>query len=312
MEKREELASMKKTYHLCLSGGNEVMFRTHRDYIQANNCLCLAAHKTGSALLAYSLMSNHVHIGVRTDDPAAFMKVFRYPYNRYFNQKYGRSRTLGEKKFFLSEIDGLYHLLAVLSYILRNPLHHGVSATPFGYRYSSIRALFRKELGYFDDYELISKKSQYLYLPGNNSLPDGFEIDRTGLILPQSVIDVADVEHQFSTARTFLYYMNRLSGDSWEKEQSQDAVNTPPITIEQIENGIRYQDLNTMLRNEHGRANYNALNDIQLCDIIDSQFGVHSVYEISQSQIEYLAKYLYDSYRISQEQANRCLGGRLL
>lgn len=303
---------MKKTYHLCLSGGNEVICRSDRDYIQANNCLCLAAHKTDSSLLAYSIMSNHTHIGVRTVSPHAFMKAFRYPYNRYFNQKYGRKGVLGEKHFFQREIDGLYHLLAVISYILRNALHHGVAATPFGYRYSSISALFRDELGYFDGPGLMPKKSQYLYLPGNDQLPDGYKMDASGLILPQSVIDVADVEHQFATARTFLYYMNRLSGDAWEKEQLQDAVNVPSVTLEQIEGSVRYQDLKTMLGNEHGRANYNAMNDIQICDLIDKFLGVRSVYEISQSEIERIAKYLRGRCHISQDQANRCLAGRLL
>ena len=137
-------------------------------------------------------------------------------------------------------------------------------------------------------------------------------MDASGLILPQSVIDVADVEHQFSTARTFLYYMNRLSGEAWEKEQLQDTVNAPPVTIEQIENTIRYQDLKTMLGNEHGRANYNAMNDIHVCDIIDKMLGDSSVYEVSQGEIERLAKYLRGTYHISQDQANRCLAGRLL
>lgn len=303
---------MKKTYHLCLSGGSEVMFRHDRDYIHGNNCLCLAAHKTDSSLLAYSIMSNHVHIGVRTEDPHAFIKAFRYPYNRYFNQRYGRKGMLGEKHFFQCEIDGLYHCLAAISYILRNALHHGVAATPFGYRYSSIRALFREELGYFDEPELMPKKSQYLYLPGNDPLPDGFMMNSSGLILPQSVIDVADVEHQFSTVRTFLYYMNRLSGEAWEREQLQDAVKIPPVTIEQIESNIRYQDLKTMLGNEYGRANYKAVNDIQLCGIIDKMLGGSSVYGISQGEIERVARYLHGSYRISPDQADRCLAGRLL
>lgn len=63
--------------------------------------------------------------------------------------------------------------------------------------------------------------------------------------------------------------MNRLSSEVWEKEQLQDAVNIPPVTIEQIESNVRYQDLKTMLGNEHARANYNAMNDMQLCGIID-------------------------------------------
>lgn len=34
-------------------------------------------------------MPDHTHIGVRTEGPHHFMKAFRYPYNRYFNKKYG-------------------------------------------------------------------------------------------------------------------------------------------------------------------------------------------------------------------------------
>lgn len=303
---------MKKTYHLCLSSGSEVMFRSDEDYIRANNCLCLAAHKTESTILGYSIMSNHTHIGVRTEDPDSFMKAFRYPYNRYFNNKYCRKGQLGEKNFFQIEINGLYHLLAALSYILRNALHHGVAATPFGYRYSSIHALFKKELGKFESPELMPKKSQYVYLPGHETLPDGFKMNKSGLILPESVIDVADVEHQFSTARTFMYYMNRLSGEAWEKEQQQDLLDIPPITLGQMEANVKHQDVKTMLANEHGRSNYNSTTDIQLCDIIDTLLGNHSVYTIPINEIERIAQYLYATYHLSQEQINRCLAGRLL
>ena len=65
--------NMKKTYHLCLSGKHEVLFRCREDFIRGINCLCLAAIKTQSSLLAYSFMSNHVHICVRTDCPEKFM-----------------------------------------------------------------------------------------------------------------------------------------------------------------------------------------------------------------------------------------------
>ena len=195
------------------------MFRDNNDFIRGINCLCLAAHKTQSTLLAYSFMSNHVHLGVRTEHPDMLMKSFRYPYNRYFNCKYKRTGLLGERNYFKLELDGLYHLLTAIAYILRNPLHHGVAATPFGYRYSSISALFKEEMGSFMTPDLLPQKSQYHFLPEGVTLPKGFKMDITGLILPESVIDVADLEHQFSTARTFIYYMNRLTSDAWKSEQ---------------------------------------------------------------------------------------------
>jgi len=302
---------MKKTFHLCLSGDDEVMFRQREDYVRGINCLCLAAHKTDSVLLAYSFMSNHVHIGVRTECPELLIRHFRYPYNRYFNRKYKRHGRLGEKDFFMLEIDGLYHLLTAIAYILRNPLHHGVSATPFGYRFSSINALFREEFGRFHEPELMPDKSQYLYLPDRVCLPNRYRMGSDGLILPESVVDVADLEHQFSTARTFLYYMNRLSGEGWVKEQLQDDTTTPPITLEHVEQGVAYQDIRTMLSNEHGRANYNAASDITLCESIDRLLSGRSVYELEYREVARVAEDILRRFRVPTEQMKRCLGGRV-
>lgn len=300
---------MKKTYHLCLSGGDEVLFRQEEDYVRGINCLCLATHSTGSSLLAYAFMSNHAHIAVRTEDPDKLMKAFRYPYNRYFNSKYGRRGRIGEDRFFCIEVNGLFHLLTAISYILRNPLHHGVSATPFGYRYSSISALFRTELGHIEKSDLMPEKWHYLYLPFEHKLPAGFKMDRTGLILPESVIDVVDIEHQFSTARTFLYYMNRISGEKWEKEQLNDNTDAPPVTLDIIEKGVRCQDIKVLLNNEHGRANYNSISDIQLCREIDAAVSGGSIYKTSGYELHKSAKLLANKFHASSEQIRRCFGG---
>lgn len=314
---------MKKTYHLCLSSENEILFRSHEDFIRGINCLCLAAYKMGCPLLAYAFMSNHVHICVRTDSPEKFMRTFGFAYTRYFNSKYGRRGHLGERGFFKLEINGLYHLLTAIAYILRNPMHHGVTGTPFGYPYSSIRAVFRKDFGWDDSVEYLPVKYGYHHIPSHVSLPEEFKMNSSGMILPQFAIDVADVEHQFSTARTFLYYMNRLSGEKWEKEQSQDGTSCPPISLGDIESGIIYQDIRTMLANEHGRSNYNAVTDMQLCHEIDnvllpsftsndrSRFcspgTPMSIYQLSEEERRRLGQHLQRKYRVAPAQIRRCL-----
>lgn len=287
------------------------MFRDNNDFIRGINCLCLAAHKTQSTLLAYSFMSNHVHLGVRTEHPDMLMKSFRYPYNRYFNCKYKRTGLLGERNYFKLELDGLYHLLTAIAYILRNPLHHGVAATPFGYRYSSISALFKEEMGSSMTPDLLPQKSQYRFLPEGVTLPKGFKMDITGLILPESVIDVADLEHQFSTARTFIYYMNRLTSDAWKSEQMQDKTDTPLITLESIECGVRTQDIKTLLSNEHGRQNYYAKSDIALCKEIDSRISDETIYTLTECQIRELAYKILRAERVPYEQLKRCLAGKI-
>jgi REP element-mobilizing transposase RayT len=302
---------MKKTYHLCLSSGGEVMFRSREDFIRGINCLCLGAHNTGSILLAYVFMSNHIHLIARTDDPEKLMIRFRYAYNKYFNTKYKRKGKLGEDRFFKIELQGLYHLLTAIAYVLRNPVHHGICSTPFGYEFSSIRGLFKKEFGWQTPGGILPRKSAYRFLPSKSKLPKHFQMNIEGMILPETVIDVQDFEHQFSTARSFLYYMNRLSGEEWAREQQRDQTCLAPITLESIEEGVKFHDINTMLRNEHGRANYTAMTDTMLCYEIDNfilpKYGAGSVYKLKSEEREELVEMIRKKYCIPALQAKRCL-----
>ena len=271
----------------------------------------MGAHITGAILLAYVFMSNHVHIIVRTDDPEKFMMKFRYAYNKYFNAKYGRTGRLGEENFFKIELVGLYHLLTAIAYVLRNPVHHGICATPFGYEFSSIRGMFRKEFGWQNCGITLPRKSAYRFLPCRSALPESYQMNSEGMILPETVIDAQDIEHQFSTARSFLYYMNRLSGEEWIREQQQDQTDLPPITLESIEEGVQSHDINTMLRNEHGRANYTAMTDIMLCHEIDNvllpSYGVSSVYQQKIEQRQNLMGVIKRKYNVPTPQIKRCL-----
>ena len=208
-----ELCCMKNSYHICVSGGDEVYCRDEEDYIYCFNALALAIHATQSSLLADSIMSTHLHECVRSENPDLLVKMQRYTYVRYFNRKYHRKGGLGEPNAFVVKLDGLYHNLAAISYTLRNALHHGVSPTPFAYPHSSAQTVFRKELGRYAEPELMPKFGQHNFLPYRTKCPDGYRMGRNGLILREDVVDTADVEHLFGTPRSFLYYMNRISGE---------------------------------------------------------------------------------------------------
>ena len=298
------------TYHICLSAGSSgVLCRDEEDYRRLINCLAIAAYHLKCRTLAYSVMSTHLHLCARTDRARELVKKVRYMYTRYFNQKYNRNGRLGEDPYIV-ELKGLYHILTAIAYILRNPLHHGVAATPFGYKFSSISAIFQKELGRLP-VPTLPQKLMYRHLPDGVTPPPGYLMDESGMFLPECIVDVEDVEHMFATARSYLYYMNRLSGRKWEEEQCQDNTGQPPVTMETLETGVKMNDLQTMLTNEFGRSNYNSMTDVALCKEIDSicksDYGTGSVYGLDCQTRKRMAETLMRRHYISKAQAFRCL-----
>ena len=300
---------MRRLYHVCLSSGKEVMFRSESDYVRGFNCLAVALHRTSSSLLADSFMSNHFHICVESGNVRELMYRYRAAYSRYFNNKYLRRGPLGEKIPFVIDVVGVYHRLAALSYTFRNALHHGLVSTPFAYRHSSVNAVFRHELGKFVDEELLPREAFYRYLPDKAQVPPGYRMDKSGLLLRDSVVDVPQVEFIYGSPRNFLYYMNRLSGEEWEKEQQKESG--PVVSLGSIESGVRMNDVSTMLNNEYGRGNYSIMSDADLCQFIDNTYlqscGVRSVYELDLKSKQNIANELCQKLHVGRDKIERCL-----
>lgn len=159
--------TMKETFHICHSSHDEVMFRSEEDLIIGFNYLAVTALENDSALLADGFLSTHHHEVVRTDGPIALGRRNRYSYTRYFNSKYHRKGSLGENHIFTLKIDGLYHTQALLNYVLKQGLHHGLATTAFGYRHGSANSVFRNDLGKTDAHVLLEERKRHLFLPSN-------------------------------------------------------------------------------------------------------------------------------------------------
>lgn len=287
------------------------MFRDLEDYNRGFNCFALALYKSNSTGLVESFMSNHFHLMIQTEDPKEFMYNMRQPYSKYFNRKYCRNGRLGEKHHFQLEISGLHHHLAAMSYTLRNALHHGVSPIPYAYPHSSVNSIFRKEMGKTSDERLIPQKSYYRYIGRRAEYPSSYKMNKNGLFLRESVLDIAQVENMFVTPRSFDYYMGRKTSEDWQKEQSKDNLQIPPVRLEDIEAGARMQTLEAMMINENGKGNYRKISDIDLCIEIDQfilpEFGKGSVYLLSDQEKRKIAELLYRKYHINEMQIRRCL-----
>ena len=302
---------MKRNYHLCFSGGNEVLFRDEDDYHRGFNCFALALYKTGSTGLVDAIMSTHCHFVAQSECPDTLMYLFRMPYIKWFNHKYQRKGTIGEKCHFKMEVTGLHHLLAAMSYTLRNPVHHGIAPIPYAYPHSSANVIFQKEMGKHPDTDFLQPSSAYRFLEKRASLPEGYKMNKSGLILRESVLDIVQVETLYNTPRTFNYYMSRKSGEEWKQEQEKDGSQLRPVTLEKIEEGIDLHPVDRMIAYESGRADYRKITDMELCTEIDRKivpsYRKASVYHLSDKEKHDIANTLHYTRFIPIDQLKRCL-----
>ena len=302
---------MKKTYHLCISAGNEVMFRDLEDYNRGFNCFALALHKTGSTGIVESFMSTHCHLMAETEDPEGLIYNMRMPYSKLFNNKYSRKGRLGEQHHFQIEAVGFHHRLAAICYTLRNAVHHGVAPIPYAYPHSSANSIFRSFMGKAPVTDLLPEKSYYRHIGKRAEYPDSYKMNKDGLFIRETVLDITQVENLFVTPRAYDYYMNRKSSEEWEKEQTKDENGTAPITLSRIEQGINIHTLGQMLVFENGKADYRKMSDIDLCQLIDTEiltgYGRTSVYELGFREKQEIAQMLYRRLHLGQDQIRRCL-----
>lgn len=302
---------MKKTYHLCLSGGDEILFRDEEDYNRGFNYFALALYKTGSTGLVESFQSTHCHKMVQTEDPVEFMYLMRQSYSKYFNRKYDRHGRVGEKMHFTLEIVGLYHHLAAMTYVLRNALHHGLVPIPYAYPHCSVNAIFQKEMGKRPPERLLEERYFHRFTGKKAEWPSYYRMSESGVFLRESVLDIVQVENMYTSPRAFNYYMSRKSGEEWEKEQEKDKTGVVPVRLESIEAGIKSQTVEKMLIYENGRSDYRKISDIDLCTEIDRnivpRYGKTSVYHLSRSEKQQIGEQLYRQYHLSEAQIRRCL-----
>jgi putative transposase len=130
--------------HIIQRGNNrQICFVGDRDFAAYAHWLDECARKSGVAIHAWVLMSNHVHLLATPETDKAvshMMQALGRHYVRYFNRSYRRTGTLWEGRFKSCVVDAESYLLICQRYIELNPVRAGIANHPGDYRWSSYRA----------------------------------------------------------------------------------------------------------------------------------------------------------------------------
>ena len=119
------------------------VFRSDDEYRVYLHNLFKARSALSVQVLAYCLMTNHVHlILVPPAEPTAvsrLMQVIAGRQTAFFNRRYSRTGSLWEGRFKASCIETSRYLLACYRYVELNPVRAGIVGHPADYPWSSYR-----------------------------------------------------------------------------------------------------------------------------------------------------------------------------
>jgi len=131
-------------YHVMLRGINrDALFLEVEDYERFLHALALTKGASGCSVLAYCLMTNHVHLILRpTNEPiATVMKRLGVRYAGWFNRKYGRIGHVFHDRYKSLPVENDQYMAALLLYVWNNPVAAGLATCPEDYQWSSRRLL---------------------------------------------------------------------------------------------------------------------------------------------------------------------------
>jgi putative transposase len=138
-----------ESYHLTSRGndGGQTFFDTI-DFEAGLRLLARTAQRHGWVVLAYCLMTNHLHLVVRLTKPgmSAGMRELVGGYAARTNRRHGRRGHLFENRFSSTLIESEAHLLESLRYVVLNPVRARICRRPDEWRWSSYRACAGLEL----------------------------------------------------------------------------------------------------------------------------------------------------------------------
>lgn len=193
---------------------DRLLFKDSEDFKVGMNYVAVQAHKADINMLAFILMSNHVHFVVEGDCAHAksFVNGFKGEYSRFLWKKYGFREHLRENGVDIRPLptDG-EALEKAIAYVQMNCVAANICAHPVEYSWGTGGTFFSlseksgKSLGAY------SARARIKLLHTKADLPESWVIFDDGYISPASYVSKDFVESKFRTPRRMNFFLQNSS-----------------------------------------------------------------------------------------------------
>ena len=222
MEKQWERHPVRDFYHIYSDGTRvSVLFETPKDKVFARNLIAVLAFKYHVKVYCDVVMDTHLHLVAHgtPENIACFETQLKRQMAMYFNQT-GRSYLLKEKFEVTHEVicDDV-ELMQKIIYVFRNPMDAGYPYLPEDYPWGVGRLFFhplptdkgRKVADMTWRERVEAFRTQEI-------LPDEWEVDANGMLMPRCYIDVDGVRRLFGTPKRFIAFLHVKKKDLIDQE----------------------------------------------------------------------------------------------
>ena len=184
------------------------------DFKTGMNYVATVAFMCGVRIIAFILMSNHVHFVLECTRELAFRFIteFKRLYSRYLNQRHGTKELLRGNGVDIQELRlGDESLERAIAYVQMNCVAANICLEPAAYPWGTGRTFFQVSAKRGQCLGALSARRKNKLLHSKMILPAGWMLGEDGYILPESYVPVRFVESLFRTPRRMQYFLQSSS-----------------------------------------------------------------------------------------------------
>jgi len=201
-------------------------FRDESDFRAGMNFVAIQAYESKVTVLAFILMSNHLHFVVegRWADVKAFIDGIKSRYSKYLNHKYGTAEFLRRNKVTIEEVSTLNEgLEKAIAYTQMNSVAANICSHPSQYPWGTGPVFFNATKRPGKPLGSLSKRARIRLLHCCKAdFPADWLVSEEGYILPESYVAVEFVEGCYRRASRMNYFLVNSSKAKRKIENGDD------------------------------------------------------------------------------------------
>jgi REP element-mobilizing transposase RayT len=193
---------------------DRIWFKDEEDFKVGMNHVAVHAARSDVRILAFILMSNHVHFvlsGTR-EEAGRFIQAFKKSFSLYHARKYHSEGLLLRNEVDIREIDGENESLErSIAYVHMNSVAANICLHASAYPWGTGETFFNPAPSPGERVGKRSGRALVRLLHSKATLPESFLLDGRGFVLPASYVPVQFVEKLFRTPRRMSFFLQNSS-----------------------------------------------------------------------------------------------------